>query len=46
MKKEARKVRHIRMRDDEWEKLLRLGGPEWLRGVVKDAKEPRPITIE
>jgi hypothetical protein len=37
---EVRKPRTIRMTDAEYAKLYRLGGADWLRGMIKRAKEP------
>ena len=37
---EVMKPRAVRMTDVEWEKLLRLGGSEWLRDKIKRAKLP------
>lgn len=33
------KPRAIRMTDDEWAKCLRLGGSEWIRRKIKQAKD-------
>ena len=38
---EPRKIRHIRMRDDEWEKFKRIGGAPWLREKIRKAREPK-----
>lgn len=37
---EVMKPRAVRMTDAEWEKLLKLGGSEWLRDKIKRAKLP------
>lgn len=37
---EVMKPRAIRMTDAEWEKLLKLGGSEWLRDKIKRARLP------
>lgn len=36
---EKMKPRAIRMKDDEWAKCLRLGGSEWIRRKIKQAKD-------
>lgn len=38
--KEIQKSRNLRMDDSRWLKLRRLGGAEWLRGIIDKAKEP------
>ncbi len=35
---EPMRPRAIRMTDAEWEKLLRLGGSEWIRARIKRAR--------
>lgn len=35
---EVMKPRAIRMTDAEWEKLLKLGGSEWVREKIKRAR--------
>lgn len=37
--KKPMKNRVFRCPDDEWEKVLRNGGGEWLRGLIKKARE-------
>lgn len=37
---EVMKPRAVRMTDAEWEKLLKLGGSEWLRDKIKRVKLP------
>lgn len=37
---EVMKPRSVRMTDAEWEKLLNLGGSEWLRDKIIRAKLP------
>jgi hypothetical protein len=38
---ELMKPRAIRMLDGEWEKCKHLGGSEWVRKKIKDAKPPK-----
>ena len=38
---EVMKPRAVRMTDAEWEKLLQLGGSEWIRNKISRAKMPK-----
>lgn len=40
---ERMKPHTIRTTDAQWEKFLRIGGPDWFRAKVDAAKEPGKV---